>query len=309
MLGPFCATLLFCAALSPALVCWASACPVALGWKAPRHFWFPLKVERHPLISCFNIQEAGGKEERGIDQSSEVKVSKRGREAGRDERGQWLRWRGREMKGGRGWKEGLNEHPSYRTLGVWCGCVCVFLRFPADWACASQCSIFSFQVDGWIDISYPAVFPVCVCSSVCMIVCVCARVCIYICVHLLYSMNSSVCFSTKLLVWLSKVNLTPTRLSLFSSVSQGCSVWVRRRYDLPWWAHGKWDTHRYFCERNSLACLMKPTLTDQYTHSMCTEYPYLFRHYHLLLVGICLCLYICVSLHRYMQTNSLLRWC
>lgn len=168
MLGPFCATLLFCAALSPALVCWASACPVALGWKAPRHFWFPLKVERHPLISCFNIQEAGGKEERGIDQSSEVKVSKRGREAGRDERGQRLRWRGREMKGGRGWKEGLSEHLSYRTLGVWCGCVCVcvFLRFPADWACASQCSIFGFQVDGWIDISYPAVFPMCVCVLV-----------------------------------------------------------------------------------------------------------------------------------------------
>lgn len=83
-------------------------------------------MERHPLISCFNIQEAGGKEERGIDQSSEVKVSKRGREAGRDERGQWLRWRGMEMKGGRGWKEGLSEHPSYRTLGVWCGCVCVY---------------------------------------------------------------------------------------------------------------------------------------------------------------------------------------
>lgn len=307
MLGPFCANLLFCAALSPALVCWASACPVAQGWKAPRHFWFPLKVERHPLISCFNIQEAGGKEERGIDQSSEVKVSKRGREG-------WKRTvvemegkgdeRRKRMERGVEWASELQDSGCL----VWM-CVCVFLRFPADWACASQCSIFSFQVDGWIDISYPAVFPVCVCSRVCMIVCVCARVCIYICVHLLYSMNSSVCFSTKLLVWLSKVNLTPTRLSLFSSVSQGCSVWVRRRYDLPWWAHGKWDTHRYFCERNSLACLMKPTLTDQYTHSMCTEYPYLFRHYHLLLVGICLCLYICVYLYRYMHTNSLLRWC
>lgn len=177
MLGPFCANLLFCAALSPALVCWASACPVAQGWKAPRHFWFPLKVERHPLISCFNIQEAGGKEERGIDQSSEVKVSKRGREG-------WKRTvvemegkgdeRRKRMERGVEWASELQDSGCL----VWM-CVCVFLRFPADWACASQCSIFSFQVDGWIDISYPAVFPVCVCSSVCMIVCVCARVCIY----------------------------------------------------------------------------------------------------------------------------------
>jgi len=78
------------------------------------------------LISCFNIQEAGGEEERGIDQSSVVKVSRRGREAERDERGQ--------MKGGRGWREGLIEHASYRTVCVFvgvCVCVCVsVLRFP-----------------------------------------------------------------------------------------------------------------------------------------------------------------------------------
>lgn len=46
------------------------------------------------MISCFNIQEAGGAEERGIDQSGVVKVSGRGRESGRDERGQGKRWRG-----------------------------------------------------------------------------------------------------------------------------------------------------------------------------------------------------------------------
>lgn len=35
-----------------------------------------------------------------------------------------------EMKGGKGWREGLNEHASYRTLFVCiCACVC-FLRFP-----------------------------------------------------------------------------------------------------------------------------------------------------------------------------------
>ena len=47
------------------------------------------------MISCFNIQEAGDEEERGIDQSSVVKVSRGGRKAGRDERGQGERWRGR----------------------------------------------------------------------------------------------------------------------------------------------------------------------------------------------------------------------
>lgn len=59
-------------------------------------------MERHPLISCFNIQETGGEEERGIDQSGPVKVSGRERDVGGDERGQVERWREGEMKGVRG---------------------------------------------------------------------------------------------------------------------------------------------------------------------------------------------------------------
>lgn len=142
MFGPFCANLLFCAALSPALVCWASACPVAQGWKAPRHFWFPLKVERHPLISCFNIQEAGGKEERGIDQSSEVKVSKRGREG-------WKRTvvemegkgdeRRKRMERGVEWASELQDS----------GCL-VWMCIPQISRWLSLCfSVFNIQLSGW----------------------------------------------------------------------------------------------------------------------------------------------------------------
>lgn len=46
-------------------------------------------MEPHPLISCFNIQETGGEEERGIDQSGPVKVSGRGREAGGMKEDKW----------------------------------------------------------------------------------------------------------------------------------------------------------------------------------------------------------------------------
>lgn len=55
------------------------------------------------MISCFNIQEAGGEEERVIDQSSVVKVSGKGREAKRgmkEDRG--IDGGAGEMKGGRG---------------------------------------------------------------------------------------------------------------------------------------------------------------------------------------------------------------
>ncbi len=80
------------------------------------------------MISCFNIQEAGGEEERGIDQSSVVKVSERGREAGGMKEDRAGDGGEGEMKEGKGWREGLNEHASYGTE-----CVCVyvcFLRFP-----------------------------------------------------------------------------------------------------------------------------------------------------------------------------------
>lgn len=119
-----CLPFVYCVALSPALICWASAWPAAQLWKAPRHLWFPLNVERHPLISCFNIQEAGGEEERGIDQSGLVKVSRRRRG---DERGQGTDGGNRRWKGGE--REGLNVHANYRTLWL-CVCVCLcFLRF------------------------------------------------------------------------------------------------------------------------------------------------------------------------------------
>lgn len=65
------------------------------------------------MISCFNIQEAGGEEERGIDQSGAVKVSEGGRGhmeggvRGVDERGRGRDGGEGEMKAGRGWREGV----------------------------------------------------------------------------------------------------------------------------------------------------------------------------------------------------------
>lgn len=46
-------------------------------------------MERHPLISSFNIQEMGGEEERGIDQSGPVKVSGRGKGGGGMKEDKW----------------------------------------------------------------------------------------------------------------------------------------------------------------------------------------------------------------------------
>lgn len=112
------------AALSAALVCWASAWPAgSAGLKAPRHLWFPLNVERHPLISCFNIQETGGEEERGIDQSGPVKVSGRGRDAGGMKEDKW------EDGGKARWKEWEDRGKSWMSIGAMGFCECVFLVF------------------------------------------------------------------------------------------------------------------------------------------------------------------------------------
>lgn len=65
------------------------------------------------MISCFNIQEAGGEEERGIDQSGAVKVSEGGRGHAEGGVGGWMKEDGGrdggegEMKAGRGWREGV----------------------------------------------------------------------------------------------------------------------------------------------------------------------------------------------------------
>lgn len=75
-----------------------------------------------------------------------------------------------EMKAGRGWREGVEWACELQeSLRV---CVCVFRQIPADWARASQCSVFIFQADGWIDIYYPAVYYV---RMFVLYVCVCAR--------------------------------------------------------------------------------------------------------------------------------------
>ena len=113
-------------ALSPALVRWVRAWPwAARGWKAPRHLWFPLRVERQPLISCFSIQEMGGeKEGYWSERPSEGQREKEGGRGMKEDK-----WR----DGGKArWKEGEDGWKSWMSMRApgFCECVCLcFLSF------------------------------------------------------------------------------------------------------------------------------------------------------------------------------------
>lgn len=87
----FNATLLCCGLLFP-LLSRAEYGPgprAAPGLKSTQAPLISTQCGTSPFDSCFNIQEMGGEEERGIDQSGPVKVSGRGREAGGMKEDKW----------------------------------------------------------------------------------------------------------------------------------------------------------------------------------------------------------------------------
>ena len=92
-----------------------------------------------------------------------------------------------EMKGGRGWREGLNEHASYRTVRV------CFLRFPLIELVLLnvQYSAFRLMVE--------LIFLTLLCS-LCVYVSVCVCVYMYICVHLLSRVCVCVCVRARVCV-------------------------------------------------------------------------------------------------------------